>query len=138
MRPFARAAQYTRWMLAHALCHSPRRANRAALSVFVIGVAVSVLLMHGVALSDLHSRTDMPTSAMLHGETTIEVDAVDEHRAAGPHALGACLATVLAFVAVVLVRESCRSTASPRAQIDNTATLPVPSRSLAFLGIQRR
>jgi hypothetical protein len=138
MRSLARSAHYTYCMHAHVRCQIPRRANRAALIAFVIVVVVSVLLMHGVALSDVHGRTDLPASAVLHGKTAVEVDVVGDRRTADPHALGVCLATVLAFVAIVLVRESCRSTANPRAHIDYTATLPVPSRSLAFLGIQRR
>jgi hypothetical protein len=102
-------------------------------------VAVSVLVMHGIALTDVHGRLDSPPTSMLHGETTIEGDTVQNDYPGGPHALEICVATtILAFAAIVLREHRRSATTRCSAPRQTSATVHMSSPSLAILGIQRR
>jgi hypothetical protein len=95
--------------------------------------------MHGIALSDIHGRMDSAGTAMVHGETTIEVDTVQDDYLGGSHALGICLATTILIFAAVVLRDRGRSALTRcAASRQNSATVHTSSPSLAFSGIQRR
>lgn len=118
--------------------HRRTHANYASVIAVALVATLSVLLVHVVALSDVHAGTHTPPTTLLHGETTAEIDTVGEGRGGAPPVVLICLSTVVASMAVALMRESCTPTSNPGARLANPAELPLLFRTLAFLGIQRR